>query len=366
MRIICILICIPLISLYSCRVSENMSKTKKNQNSEIGHDHDHENKHDHENGNEHNHDQGDHDHEHKHDQDHDSDHEGEHDHEHSGEHGEGEGELIVSPQFIKMAGITVAKVSRGKISKDIDLWGEIGFDEDRVVHISPRFSGIIKEVNYRVGEYVKAGSVVATIESNQSMTQYSLKAPISGRIIKKHAASGEHVSESESIYTLADLSVVWANLTVYPKDVSKVRIGQKVTVKAMDNGDSIQGVIQYISPVMDSQTRSIIARVVLPNNNNLWRPGTFVNAHIRTESEKEGLLVDKNAVQLLDGRDVVFISHEPGAFKPIDVTVGESDSRKALILDGLHEGAEYVANGAFELKARIITSSFDAHAGHGH
>jgi cobalt-zinc-cadmium efflux system membrane fusion protein len=364
MRIICVLICILLISLYGCRVSEDMFKTKKNQNPEIEHqDHDHDQKHDH-----------DHDHEHDHNHNHDHDHEGKHDHhnhdnhdhEHSAEHSEEEGELTVSPQFIKMAGITVAKVSRGKISKDIEFWGEIGFDEDRVVHISPRFSGIVKEVNYRVGEYVNAGSVVATIESNQSMTQYSLKAPISGRIIKKHAVPGEHVSESESIYMIADLSVVWANLTVYPKDVSKVRIGQKVTVKAMDTGDSVQGIIQYISPVMDSQTRSITARVVLSNNNNLWRPGTFIKAQISAEGEKEGLVVDKNAVQLLDGRDVVFISHEPGVFKPVDIIVGESDSRKTLILDGLHEGDNYVANGAFELKAKIVTSSFDAHAGHGH
>ena len=360
MRIICTLICISLISLYGCSVSENMHKTKKNQESEIEHkDHNHEQMHDHD---------------HKHDHDHGHDHEGEHghdhhdldDHEHPGEHSDEEGELTGAPQFIKMAGITVAKASRGKISKDLDLWGEIGFDEDRVVHISPRFSGIIKEVNYRVGEYVKAGSVVATIESNQSMTQYSLKAPISGRIIKKHAVPGEHVSESESIYILADLSVVWANLAVYPKDASKVRIGQKVTVKAMDTGDSIQGVIQYISPVMDSQTRSITARVVLPNNNSIWRPGTFIKAQIRTVSEKDGLIVDKNAVQLLDGREVVFISHEPGVFKPVDIRVGESDSRKTLILDGLHEGDNYVANGAFELKAKIVTSSFDAHAGHGH
>jgi hypothetical protein len=135
-----------------------MFKTKKNQNPEIEHqDHDHDQKHDH-----------DHDHEHDHNHNHDHDHEGKHDHhnhdnhdhEHSAEHSEEEGELTVSPQFIKMAGITVAKVSRGKISKDIEFWGEIGFDEDRVVHISPRFSGIVKEVNYRVGEYVNAGSVV--------------------------------------------------------------------------------------------------------------------------------------------------------------------------------------------------------------
>lgn len=286
-------------------------------------------------------------------------------HENKDTHSE-ETEIEVAPEFMKMAGITLAKVSRGKISASLDVSGEIGFNEDRLVHITPRFPGIIKEANYKLGEFVNAGSVVATIESNESLNQYSLKAPISGRVIEKHALSGEHVSEEESIYLLADLSMVWVNLAVYPKDASKVKVGQNVTISAVGSDNITVGTIQYISPVMDPQTRRITARVVLPNGNNQWRPGSFVKAHLEISESEEGLVVDRNAVQTLENNHVIFVQHEPSMFKPVKVTIGESDSHKTRILAGLETGTFYVNNGAFELKAKIITSSLGEHAGHGH
>lgn len=295
-------------------------------------------------------------------------------HKHEESHGADEGirshseeeEVEVAPEFMKMAGITLAKAENGKINRSIDLSGEVGFNEDNLVHITPRFPGIVKEANFRIGEYVKAGSIVATIESNESMTQYSLKAPISGTIIEKHAASGEHASEEKSIYMLADLSNVWVNLAVYLKDAGKVKVGQKVMIYSIGSDDTAAGIIQYVTPVMDPQTRKITARIVLPNSNNTWRPGSFVKAHIEIGKSEEMLLIDKDAVQILEGKNVVFIQHEPNTFKAMEVSVGESDYRNVQILSGLEAGAEYVKNGAFELKAKIITSSMGSHAGHGH
>ena len=111
-------------------------------------------------------------------------HEGEDEHDHESEehdgHSEGahdhDDEITVKPQDMKMAGITTAKVQKGKISTSLDLSGEVGFNEDRLVHITPRFPGIVKEVRYRIGEYVNSGETVAIIESNESMTSYALKA----------------------------------------------------------------------------------------------------------------------------------------------------------------------------------------------
>jgi cobalt-zinc-cadmium efflux system membrane fusion protein len=117
---------------------------------------------------------------------------------------------------------------------------------------------------------------------------------------------------------------------------------------------------------MDPQTRRITARVVLANDNNIWRPGSFVNAHIEVGGGEGGLVVEKNAVQILNNETVVFVQHEPNTFKPVDVTIGESDSRFVRILNGIETGTEYVNNGAFELKAKIVTSSLGGHAGHGH
>jgi len=289
----------------------------------------------------------------------------EHEGEAPGAHGE-EGEIEISPEGMNMAEITLAKASAGRIAVSIDLSGEVGFNEDRLVHITPRFPGIAKEAHFRVGEFVNAGEVVATIESNESMTLYSLKAPISGRIIEKHIAPGEHVSEEESIYLLADLSSVWVNLAVYPKDASKVKQGQKVAIAAVGSDNLAEGAVQYVTPVIDVQTRRITARVVLPNGNGAWRPGTFVNAHIDVGEGEEGLVVDKAAVQVLNNKNVLFVQHEPNRFRPVEVTTGDSDSRQIRILSGLEAGAEYVKNGAFELKAKIVTSSLGSHAGHGH
>jgi cobalt-zinc-cadmium efflux system membrane fusion protein len=284
---------------------------------------------------------------------------------HDSEHHD-ESEIELSSEAIKLAEITLAEAIIGKISGIIDLSGEVGFNEDQLVHITPRFPGIAKEVKCTIGDYVKANDILAFIESNESMTSYPLKASISGRIIQKHITLGEHVSETESVFLIANLSTVWVNLAVYTKDALIVKTGQKVVISQVGTNISKNGVIQYMTPVVDQQTRKITARVVLPNNNNEWRPGTFVKAHIETDGGKDGVLVDKEAVQILNNETVVFISDEPNRYRPVDVVTGESDAVYIQIIKGLEPGAEYVSKGAFELKAKIVTSSLGEHAGHNH
>ncbi len=279
---------------------------------------------------------------------------------------EEEGIIEVTPEAMKMAGITLAKVGRGCIGNSVDLPGEVGFNEDRLAHIVPRFAGIAREVRFRVGDYVNAGDVVAIVESNESMSAYSIKAIISGWIIDRHVTPGEFVSGEHSIYAIADLSNVWVNLAVYPKDADRIKPGLCAFIEAVGSKTRTEGTIQYVTPVLDANTRSITARVVLPNPNNTWRPGTFVRARVAAGSGEEGLVVEKEAVQVLDNEHVVFVSEGPGRFKPVEVEVGDSDSLFIKILSGLEEGTEYAVAGAFELKAKIVTSSLGGHAGHGH
>jgi hypothetical protein len=85
---------------------------------------------------------------------------GEHEeHEQHSEHGEHAMEVSLSPEATRMAGITIAKAENGRIRRALDLSGEIGFNEDRLVHITPRFPGIAREVNFRIGEFVREGDV---------------------------------------------------------------------------------------------------------------------------------------------------------------------------------------------------------------
>ncbi len=287
----------------------------------------------------------------------------------SGEAGHDDHEEILvslSPEAQKMAGLTLARVSRGHIVRTTDLPGEVGFNEDRLVHIAPRFAGIALEARCRMGSYVNAGDVVAKIESNESMNSYSIQAPISGWIIERHITPGEYVSEESSIYVLADLSTVWVSLAVYPKDADLIKAGQEVLISAIGSQQEVTGTIDFVTPVLDVNTRSSTARVILLNPNNSWRPGTFVHGRVVTETGDGGLVVEKESVQLIGEESVVFVVEGPNEFAAVDVVVGDSDDHHVRILDGLSEGTEYVAAGAFELKARIVTGSLGGHAGHGH
>lgn len=303
-----------------------------------------------------------------HDQNHGHDHEqdtgDEHSHDAHSEHEEFT--VTLSRNAVALAGIETAIVVQGEISNTIELPGEVGFNENQLAHISPRFPGIAQKANCNVGEYVEAGNLMAVVESNESMNPYEITAPISGWVIEKHITPGEFVSGQNSIFVLADLSTVWINLAVYPKDINRVRQGQEAHLKAIWSDETTTGSIDYITPLVDLRTRSATARVTLPNHQNKWRPGTFVQATITTSRSGQTLIVEKDAVQYLDERSVVFVASGPYVFRPVDVVTGDSDANYIQILAGLQENATYVAKGAFELKAKIVTSNMDAHAGHGH
>jgi cobalt-zinc-cadmium efflux system membrane fusion protein len=287
-----------------------------------------------------------------------------------GNHGdeeEAEGLIVeLSPEAVMIAGITIEGVKQGAIGKILELPGEVSFNEDRLAHIAPRFPGIAIKANHRVGEYVNTGDVVAVVESNESMNVYSITAPISGWIIDRHITVGEFVSQENSIYVIADLSTVWVNLAVYPADADLVKKGQVAQIEAIATDNVTTGVIEYVTPIVDPRTRSLSARVALSNPDHSWRPGTFVRASVATAPEGEGLVVEKNAVQNLDNKSVVFVVAGPNKFRPVEVVTGSSDHEYIQIMSGLTEGTQYVSNGAFEVKAKIVTSNLDAHAGHGH
>ncbi len=76
-------------------------------------------------------------------------------------------------------------------------------------------------------------------------------------------------------------------------------------------------------------------------------------------------MVPRRAVQNIEGRTVVFIEHD-GGFEPIRIATGRSDRENIEVVSGLEPGALYVAEGAFRLKAAVITSTLGSHAGHGH
>ncbi|OQY27444.1 MAG: hypothetical protein B6244_10760 [Candidatus Cloacimonetes bacterium 4572_55] len=205
--------------------------------------------------------------------------------------------------------------------------------------------------------------------SDVDLTSYQLTAPFDGVVIKKHIVQGELATEETIVFVIADLSSLWADLIVYPQDLTSVSEGQLVTISALEGTLTATGKIFYLSPVVTAETRTGLARVMLDNSHGRWPAGIFITATIGVDDDhdhdRETLTIDKNAVQNYNGQQVVFIVTNKG-YIPQTVRVGRSDSQKITIIDGLTHGQAYVSRGAFELKALLVTQSMDSHAGHGH
>jgi cobalt-zinc-cadmium efflux system membrane fusion protein len=183
-----------------------------------------------------------------------------------------------------------------------------------------------------------------------ALNRYVLRAPFDGVVVEKHIAQGEAVKEDANVFLLSDLSSVWVEVVVTPGDLDAVRVGETVTITSSANGANATGKVSYVGNLLGEQTRSAKARVVIANPNLAWRPGLFVNAAMARGEKNAPVTVAADAIQSIDGKNVVFIKTDKG-FKAQSVKTGTSDGKLTEIVEGLSPGTPYAASGSFVLKA---------------
>lgn len=197
----------------------------------------------------------------------------------------------------------------------------------------------------------------------ESFTRYEIIAPFGGEVIEKHITLGEVLPDDAEAFVIADLSTVWIDLNVYQKDLPLVREGQLVVISAGHGLPDATGKISYLRPVIGEETRTALARIVLPNKQGKWRPGLFVTGKIAVEEMKVPLVVPRSALQTVENKTSVFVQSGEG-FEPWPVTLGQSDDTSVEIKSGLVPGQRYVAKGSFTLKAQLSKGAFGE--GHAH
>jgi len=185
-----------------------------------------------------------------------------------------------------------------------------------------------------------------------SFAVYELRAPAAGTVIEKHITLGEVVENNSDVFVIADLSTIWANITVYAQDTPRINVGQTVHLSAEGFAHEATATVSYISPVIAEATRTATARVLVPNPGRRWKPGTFVTARIVLGVESVRTLVPNDAIQLVENTPMVFVP-KGDAFAPRPVTVGRANQTHSQILTGLEPGDRYVSTGAFVLKAEL-------------
>ncbi|OEZ96301.1 cobalt-zinc-cadmium resistance protein CzcB [Duganella sp. HH101] len=202
-----------------------------------------------------------------------------------------------------------------------------------------------------VGAGANAGAGAGSAAGAQ-LNRLELRAPFDGVVMEKHLALGEAVKEDAAVFTISDLSNVWAEIAVPPKDLALVRVGETVVVKASAFDAQASGKITYVGSLLGEQTRTAKARVALANPERAWRPGLFVSVDVLSGRAAAAVAVAADAIQTVDDKPVVFVK-VAGGFRAQPVVAGRSDGRLTEIVQGLAAGAQYAAAGSFVLKAEL-------------
>ena len=186
----------------------------------------------------------------------------------------------------------------------------------------------------------------------KELTRYEVRAPISGLIITRTVALGAALKEDITIFTVADMSTVWTAVTVYPKDLSIVRVGQKALVKATAFDVEGEGVVTYITTLIGGQTRTATARVILDNKDGRWHPGMFVNIELVSDEIEVPVAVSAQAIQTFRDWTVVF-GRYGGYLEARPLELGRSDGKMVEVLKGFAAGERYASGNSFAIKADI-------------
>ena len=192
--------------------------------------------------------------------------------------------------------------------------------------------------------------------SSSALGRYELRAPFDGMVVEKHISLGESVGEAVNVFTISDLSTVWAEISVAANNLNLVRIGEPVSIRSSALGQTATGKVSYVGSLIGAQTRTATARVTLTNPQRVWRPGLFVNVELVASEVDAPVTVSTEAVQTVEDKPTVFL-RVPGGFVPQHVQTGRSDGQRIEITSGLKPGAAYAASGSFVVKSQQGKSS---------
>lgn len=248
-----------------------------------------------------------------------------------------------------------------KISSELDfIEAEMKYEENKAETDSAKNKLLVLGMNI---------AEITDIESGKNKDfagQLPFRSPINGTIVEKHASIGELVEQGKDIMLISDLLTLWIWFDIYEKDIAflnqtkeKDKILVKVQTEAFPDYE-FQGTIDKISPMLNPETRTIKARVIIENKNSFLKPGMFCKGKIMTGGKKEdtAILIPAESLFKIDNADFVFIQNSDAKFEKRAVTIGFVQNEFVEIISGLKEGEKIVTKGAYSLKSELFKDSF--------
>ncbi|WP_442683117.1 efflux RND transporter periplasmic adaptor subunit [Stenotrophomonas sp. JC08] len=278
---------------------------------------------------------------------------GQEDHGHDDdEHAEEVDSTVITAAMAAQSGIVSAAAAAGVIADEHEVQGLLTPMDGRVAQVMARFPGPIRSLRANVGDRVRAGQTLASIDSNLSLSTYSITAPISGVVLARQAQVGAVAGEGAPLFEIGDLSELWVDLHIFGADTQHITAGVPVSVTRMTDGASQSATLERVLPGTATASQSTVARTTVRNDDGQWRPGAAVRARIVVAMQPADVVVPLTALQTMDGVDVVFVREgETYAARPVQL--GARDALKVEVKDGLRVGEQVVIEQSYVIKADI-------------
>lgn len=325
--------------------------------------------------------------------------------------GEEPGSYQMSENAMRLANVQTMVVGNGDATREIRLNGKVQVDERNTYSQSTHIPGRIEKLTINfTGEQVSRGQNLATIYSPELVTaqeellqayrikasqpelfeaakeklrnwkigdgqieqilsggkalqRFSIRADVNGIVTEKMVDLGDYVERGMPIYEISDLSKVWVLFDLYEGALSWVKEGSKVeyTVNSIP-GETFEGTISFIDPLLNPQTRVATARVEVDNRDGRLKPEMFASGVVKNNlasAPTQELVIPKSAVLWTGKRSVVYVKTNEGSggsFSLREITLGPSLGNSYVVKEGLEPGEEIVSNGAFTVDAAVQLS----------
>ncbi len=311
------------------------------------------------------------------------------------------GMVKIDPVTVQNIGVRTAPVRWMELKKTIRTIGRIDYDERRVYHLHAKVDGWIEKlyVNF-TGEKVKKDDILLEIyspklvsaqeeyllarrsseamarvgresivdlsrrrlelwdvpahqikeieETGKVMKTLHIHSPASGIVIEKPITEGMYVKPGMNLYTIADISKVWAYVDVYEYELPWIRLGQEAEMNlASYPGRVFKGHVSFIFPFMDPKTRTNKVRIEFDNPDLELKPDMYANVNLKSVVSKKTVAVPTEAVILSGERSIVFLSKGDGKFTPKEVVLGAEAEGFYEIREGLADGDVVVTSAHF-------------------
>jgi cobalt-zinc-cadmium efflux system membrane fusion protein len=332
---------------------------------------------------------------------------------------------LPSTNSVTMVGIETAPPETGAVTEAVECVAEVSFNHNKLAQITAPVSGIVQAVDVDLGSKVEEEQVLAKIWSAaiaeavakavlshqtldrerklraervtsekdlqqaeaehraacqqlrtlgfteeqidelghkpQEQVLMEVQAPFAGEIVERMAVRGALVDAGKSLFTLVDLSTVWAMLQVPEAALGRVQVGQAVALR-VDSlpGKVFTGKLTWIGPAVDERTRMARARAEFANPDCLLKDKMFATARILTRQAEGALLVPPSAVQHLDGKAFVFVKKEEDLFDARAVTLGAKCNGRQEVVAGVKPAEQVAVSHAFAIKSAMLMSRLGA------